>query len=96
MMIVTPPTPPTRRFRFAYRVAAYFTYAGGVVCTLSASALMLASAGLAGIAGISVSLGDRLREHGLALYSVGAPMAAAAYRARELFYTRRQKGMALD
>lgn len=95
-MIVTPPTPPARRFRLAYRMAAHFTYAGGIACTLTASALMLASAGLAGVAGISVSLGDRLRERGLSLYSVGAPMAAAAYRARELFYTRRQKGVALD
>jgi hypothetical protein len=94
---ILPPTPQRlSRLRPLYRAAAHMTYAGGFLCTLSASLLMLSSACLAGLSGVTLAIGERLRERALCLLHLGHPAAAVALRARQVFYERRKQGVAMD
>lgn len=95
--VIIPPTPLRPRWSLPLlRVAAQLSCAGSLALTLSASALMMVSAALAGLASASMTLGDRLRAGALTALALGHPVAAMAYRAREEFYARRRQGIRLD
>lgn len=95
--IVNPPTPQRLSpLRPLLRVAAHLTFAGSVATTVTASVLMLTSIGLGKLAEMHLLVGDRLRQTGLLLLSLGHPVAAAVYRARDGWQMRREQGIDLD
>ncbi len=94
--IIPPSTQSTGFWRGYHRAMANACAAASITCSLSASLLMLGSAGLACLAEEAALIGDRLRDRGFGFLTLCHPVAALSLRAREDFFARRDQGQALD